>query len=109
MTREVSRSTASGRQSWSSDVGLAAHYSQMTYRRALERDNLSRRERRVARRELRRRRLIERIASRHRLSYRRAVLSLPLLVLVVAERPHRWSSLPRVLALGRHAISPLRS
>jgi glycosyltransferase involved in cell wall biosynthesis len=108
-TREVLAVHRIRPESWSSDLGLAAHYSQMTYRRALERGNLTRRERRVARRELRRRRLIERVASGHCLSYRRTLRALPLVLLVVAEHPHRWRSLPRVLARGRNAISPLRS
>lgn len=108
-TREVLAVHRIRPKSWSSDVEVAARYSQMTYRRALERGNLTRREQRVARRELRRGRLIERIACGPRLSYRRAFRALPLLLLVVAEHPHRWPALPRVLARGRNAISPLRS
>ncbi len=107
-TREVLAVHRIGPKSWSSNVKVAAHYSQMTYRRALERGNLTRREQRVARRELRRGRLLERIACGPRLSYRRAVRALPLLLLVVAEHPHRWRALPQVLARGRNAISPLR-
>lgn len=107
-TREVLAVYRIRPKSWSSEVGLAAHYCQLTYRRALERGNLSRREQRVAWRELRRRRLVERIACGHRISYRRTLRSLPLLLLVVAEHPQRWGSLPRVLARGRNALSPLR-
>ncbi len=108
-TREVLAVHRIRPKSWSSNVEVAAHYSQLTYRRALERGNLTRREQRVARRELRRGRLIERIACGPRLSYRRAVRALPLLLLVVAEHPHRWRALPQVLARGRNALSPFRS
>ena len=83
-----------------------ARYSQMTYRRALERGNLSPREQRVARKRLRHKRFVERILSADGLSYRRALRALPLLLLVLAEHPHRWPSLPRKLARGRQALTP---
>jgi len=107
-TREVLAVHRIRSASWSSNVRTSARYSQMTYRRALERGNLSRREQRVVRRELRRNRLVEQIASERGLSYRRALRALPLLVLVVAEHPRRWRSLPRVVARGRRALTPLR-
>lgn len=93
-------------QSWSSDVGVMAHYSQQTYHRALKRGNLSPREQRVARRELRHQRLLERILSEDGLSYGRALRALPLLLLVLAEHPHRWPALPQKLARGRQALTP---
>lgn len=93
--------------SWSSDVGVTARYSQETYRRALERGNLSTRERRVARKELRRMRLIERISSGPGLSYGRALRELPLVLVVLAEHPHTVRSLPRLVARGRKALTPL--
>jgi len=107
-TRELLAVRRIGHPSSSSDLGLMARYSQKTYRRALERGNLSRLERRVAGRELRRRRLVERIASRRRLSYRRALRTLPLLVRVVAEHPDRWRALPGLVARGRQALEPFR-
>jgi teichuronic acid biosynthesis glycosyltransferase TuaG len=107
-TREVLAVHRIRSASWSSDVGTSARYSQITYRRALERGNLSRRQERVVRRELRRNRLVEQIASGRGLSYRRALRALPLLLLVVAEHPRRWRSLPRVVTRGRRALTPLR-
>lgn len=107
-TREVLAVHRVGGRSWTSNVQATFHYSQQTYRRALERGNLSSRERRVARRELRRRRLYERITSEQGLSYRRTLRALPLLLLVAAEHPHRWRSIPRWIRRGRLAITPLR-
>jgi teichuronic acid biosynthesis glycosyltransferase TuaG len=105
-TREVLAVHRVGLPSLSSDVAAMAHYSQRTYRRALERGNLSPREERVARRELRRRRLFEQIASERGLSYRRTLRALPLLLLVVAEHPRRWRSLPGLVNRGRRALAP---
>jgi len=105
-TREVLAVHRVGLPSLSSDVAAMARYSQRTYRRALERGKLSRREQRVARRELRRRRLYERVASDSGLSYRRALRTLPLLLIVVAEHPRRWPSLPGLVARGRRALAP---
>lgn len=93
--------------SWSSDVAVTARYTQETYLRALERGNLSAREQRMARRELRRKRLIERIASGTGLSYGRALRELPLLLVVLAEHPHTVRALPRLVARGRKALTPL--
>ena len=108
-TREVLAVKRIRSESWSSDAGVEARYTRMTYRRALERGNVSRRERRIARKEARRQRLIEQIASGPDLSYRRALRALPLLLLVVIEHPHRWRRLPRVVARGRNALTPLRA
>jgi len=105
-TRDVLAVRRVHSKSWSSDVGVMAHYSQRTYRRALERGNLSRSERRVARRALRHKRLVERLVSENALSYRRALRALPLLLVVIAEHPHRWRLLPRKLARGKHALLP---
>ena len=105
-TREVLMVRRIRSGSWSSDVAVMAHYGQQTYRRALERGNLSRREQRVARRELRHQRLLEQVVLDNGLSYRRALRSLPLLVLVVAEHPRAWPSLPRKLSRGKHAFVP---
>ncbi len=106
-TREVLAVHRVRATSWSSDVGVMARYTQSTYRRALERGNLSVRERRIARRELRRQRLIEQISFERGLSYRRTLRSLPLLLLVVAEHPHTWRSVPRLVGRGRKALTPL--
>jgi teichuronic acid biosynthesis glycosyltransferase TuaG len=105
-TREVLAVHRVGLPSLSSDVVAMARYTQRTYRRAQERGNLSRREQRVVRRELRRRRLYEQIASDRGLSYRRALRTLPLLLVVVAEHPDRWPSLPSLVARGRRALAP---
>jgi len=61
----------------------------------------------MARRELRRKRLIERIASGPGLSYGRALRELPLLLVVLAEHPHTVRVLPRLVARGRRALTPL--
>jgi glycosyltransferase involved in cell wall biosynthesis len=105
-TREVLGVYRVGSPSLSSNTAAMARDSQRVYRRALERGKLSPRERRVAKRELRRRRLIEAVASEGGLSYRRMVRALPLLLVVVAEHPRRWRSLPRVVGRGRRALSP---
>src|SRR5262252_3863255 len=106
-TREVLAVRRIRPHSWSSNPGVMALYSQKTYRRALERGNLSRRERRVARRELRHARLTERVVSDEGLSFRRAVRALPLLLLVVAEHPRVWRSLPGKLARGKQFFAPV--
>lgn len=98
-----------GHQSLSSDVGAMAQDTQRTYRRALARGNLSPRERRITQRELRRQRLIERVASSDGLSYRQALHALPLLLLVIAEHPGGWRSLPCLIARGRRALAPFPS
>lgn len=105
-TREVLAVRRLHRQSWSSNLPAMARCGQLTYRRALERGHLSRREKRIARRELRHQRLIEQIASRDGLSYRRSLQALPLLLLVLAEHPHTLRSLPRKVARGRRALGP---
>jgi len=107
LTREVLAVRRIRPHSWSSNPGVMALYSQKTYRRALERGNLSRRERRVARRELRHARLTERVVSDEGLSFRRAVRALPLLLLVVAEHPRVWRSLPGKLARGKQFFAPV--
>ena len=84
-SREVLAVHRVGGMSWSSDVQAMFHYSQQTYRRALERGNLSPREQRVAGRELRGTRLFERIVSGHGVSSRRTLRALPLLLLVIAD------------------------
>lgn len=105
-THEVLGVYRVGSPSLSSNTAAMARDSQRVYRRALERGKLSARERRVAYREIRRRRLVEALAAEGGLSYRRMVRSLPLLLVVVAEHPGRWGSLPRVVARGRRALSP---
>jgi teichuronic acid biosynthesis glycosyltransferase TuaG len=73
---------------------------QKVYRRALERGNLSPRERRIAARELRVQRAIERIASSDGISSGSVLRTLPLLALVAVEHPKRWPSYARTL-VGR--------
>jgi glycosyltransferase involved in cell wall biosynthesis len=105
-TREPLAVYRIGSPSLSSDARSMARDMQQTYRRALVRGNLPRREQRIARRELRRQDLVERIASVHGLSYRQALRALPLLLLVIAEHPRAWSSLPGMIARGRSALAP---
>lgn len=105
-TREPLAVYRVGGVSLSGDLAAMARGMRLTYRRALERGNLSGPERRIARRGLRKQRLVEQIASADGISYRRALRSLPLLLLVVAEHPGGWRSLPRMLARGRQALTP---
>lgn len=85
--------------SLSTDPAAMARGLQMLYRRALERGNLPPRERRIAKRELRRQRAFEKIASVDGISYRRVARAFPLLVRVALEHPTRWPSYIR--SLGR--------
>lgn len=105
-TREPLAVYRIGSPSLSSDAGAMARDMQATYRRALERGNLRPRERRITRRELRREQLVEKISSAHGLSYGRALRALPLLLLVIAEHPRGWRSLPRLISRGRRALAP---
>ena len=91
-------------QSLSADPGPMAVGSQAVLRRALGRGNLTARERRIAQRELRLHRAIERITSSDGL-YRRLPSTLPLLVRVAAEQPRRWPSFARVLASRGRSLS----
>jgi glycosyltransferase involved in cell wall biosynthesis len=92
------------RQSLSADPGPMAVGSQAVLRRALERGNLTARQRRIAHRELRLHQAIERITSPDGL-YRRLPSTLPLLVRVAAEHPRRWPSFARVLASRGRSLS----
>lgn len=105
-TREPLAVYRVGSPSLSSDAGAMAQDVQRTYRRALERGSLSPKEQRIARRELRRQRLVEQISSGPDLSYRRTLRALPLMLLVVAEHPRSWRSLPRLVVRGRRALAP---
>jgi glycosyltransferase involved in cell wall biosynthesis len=88
----------------SADPGAMARAAQTVVRRALERGSLTPRERRTARRELRRHRAIERIASGRGPSATRYLRVLPLLVRVVLENPRRWLSFARNVVRGRRAF-----
>ena len=87
-----------------SSTGMARS-AQLTYRRALERGRLTAREQRIARRQLRLQRALERavtlVSDR---SWARLTLSLPLLIRVAIENPDRWPAAVRLLT-GR--ASPL--
>jgi glycosyltransferase involved in cell wall biosynthesis len=87
------------------DLGRMARNERLVYGRALDRGRLPPAAQRIARRELRRRQAVERIASADGISYRRAIRELPLLLRVVAENPQRWTSIPRLLARGTKALS----
>lgn len=84
-------------RSLSADPVTMARGTQVVLGRALARGNLTRREARIARRELRRQRAIEEIATPTGLSYRAMVRHLPLLALVAVEHPCRWPSFARAL------------
>jgi teichuronic acid biosynthesis glycosyltransferase TuaG len=87
----------------SADPASLARASQRVYRRALERGNLPRRERLIARRELRLQRAAERVADTRGSSLLRAV---PCLALVALEHPRRWPSYLRMLLRREIALSP---
>jgi teichuronic acid biosynthesis glycosyltransferase TuaG len=92
----------------SSNPASMARAVQTFYRRALERGNLTAHERRIARRELRLQRAVERIASTNGISVGRALRSLPLVVLVAAEHPNRWPAYARAVinrTLRRSALA----
>jgi glycosyltransferase involved in cell wall biosynthesis len=93
----------------SANQGSMARASQAVYRRALTRGNLTPAERRVARRELRRQRAIEQIATADGLSYRRALRVLPLLLVVAAEHPRGWRTMLRMLRRGPSGLSSFPS
>jgi teichuronic acid biosynthesis glycosyltransferase TuaG len=88
----------------SSNPASMARAMQTFYRRALERENLSPRERRITRRELRLQRAVEQVALANGTSLRRMVRALPLLVLAVAEHPKRWPAYAQML-VGRKRVS----
>jgi glycosyltransferase involved in cell wall biosynthesis len=91
-------------ESVSADSASLARATQKVYRRALARGNLSRRERSIARRELRLQRAVERIG-RSGLSLRTLVASAPLFALVALEHPTRWRTYARMLR-RRELTSP---
>jgi glycosyltransferase involved in cell wall biosynthesis len=81
----------------SSNHARMARASQLFYRRALERGNLTLSEQRIARRELRLQRAVERLAV-DGVSLGQVARTLPLLTVVAAEHPKRWPSYARMLA-----------
>ncbi len=87
----------------SADPGSLARATQSVYRRALERGNLPRRERLIARRELRLQRATERLADARGLALLQAV---PWLALAGLEHPHRWRSYVRMLLRRKIDLSP---
>jgi teichuronic acid biosynthesis glycosyltransferase TuaG len=87
----------------SADPAFLARQTQRVYRRALDRGNLSTRERLIARRELRLQRAAERIADSRGESLLR---TLPLLVLVALEHPRRWPAYLRMLLRRNIELSP---
>jgi len=92
------------RHSLSSDAYRMAKEAQLVYRRALDRGNLSRRQRRIARRELRLQRAVEAFAAEGSPSPFFRVL--PLFALVAVEHPSRWFRFGRLLA-GRRRLGEL--
>jgi teichuronic acid biosynthesis glycosyltransferase TuaG len=92
-------------QSVSSNPASMARATQIFYRRALERGKLTRHERRIARRELRLQRAIERIASPNGTSLAHVARALPLFALVAAEHPNRWPSYARMLVRRKMRLS----
>jgi glycosyltransferase involved in cell wall biosynthesis len=89
----------------SSSLPRMARSLQRTYERALERDALTARERRIARRQVRLQRALEQLglalADRHKgRSLASAARHLPLFIRVAVENPDRWPSAVRTL-VGR--------
>jgi glycosyltransferase involved in cell wall biosynthesis len=76
--------------SLSRDPYAMALEAQLVYRKALKRGSLTPRQRRIARRELRLQRAVERLARAGQGSQLRLVRELPLLARVAAENPRRW-------------------
>jgi glycosyltransferase involved in cell wall biosynthesis len=83
----------------SASAGRMATTMQATYRRALERGRLNRRQRRITHRKLRLQRAAGELDAifaerreRGRVPYGRVLRALPLLAVVAAEHPHRWGS-----------------
>jgi glycosyltransferase involved in cell wall biosynthesis len=92
--------------SLSQDPTAMAQASQVVYRRALARGNLTPRDRRVAERELRFQRALEQIVSTNGISYRRALRALPLLLRVAAEHPRRSGAVARRALRRGQGVSP---
>jgi glycosyltransferase involved in cell wall biosynthesis len=105
-TREPIAVYRLGAPSVSGSLGRMSRAWQLTYRRALERGNLTPRQRRIAQRQLRLQRALEefdaiRTARRDgRRAYARLARDAPLFGLVAAENPNRWFHGAR-LGLGR--------
>ena len=91
--------------SLSADSRPIARGTQLMLLRALERGNLDTGQIRIARRELRRQRAIQRIASPAGLSWRAVLSALPLLMVVAAENPRRWRSFARVVTSRGQSLS----
>lgn len=91
--------------SLSADPVPMARGTQTVLLRALERGNLTKHERRVARRELRLQRAIERIAAPDSFSLRAVLREFPLLALVALEHPRRFPSFTRVLTTRGRSLS----
>ena len=97
-----------GSTSLSADFAAMSRDKRHTYRRALERGNLTWRQRRLVHRRLRLRRAYEAFWSieaerrdrKGRRPYGRIARSLPLFLLVAAEHPHRWLYAARLLLGG---------
>jgi glycosyltransferase involved in cell wall biosynthesis len=96
----------------SSDLGGMSGACQLTDRRALDRGNLSPKERRVAERKLRLQRGLERLEELLAVWHARdlkavplaAARAFPLLLASALEHPHRWPYAVRFLAGGRRGI-----
>jgi hypothetical protein len=94
------------RASVSTNLTRMARSFQLTYIRALERGTLTRRERRIAQRQLRLQRALEQVGlmvtepDGRRVSAARGVRHLPLFVRVAVENPDRWAAAARTL-IGR--------
>jgi teichuronic acid biosynthesis glycosyltransferase TuaG len=100
-----------GARSVSSRAGPMARALQTTFRRAIDRGNLTPRQRRIARRELRMSRAVEQVdAIRDELRtgrrpYRRITRALPLLLRVAFEHPNSWRGGGRRLVGRPHPLA----
>jgi glycosyltransferase involved in cell wall biosynthesis len=105
-----------GPETVSANLYGMARTNQATYRRALERGRLDRRQRRIARRQLRLQRAVEEVAliaderrrSRAR-SLARLVRDVPLFATVAAQHPSRWRSWRRTMSEAELGTRELRS
>jgi glycosyltransferase involved in cell wall biosynthesis len=100
-----------GTASVSAGLGRMARALQTTYRRALDRGNLTPRQRRIARRELRMSRALEQVDAIRtelrggRRPYRRTTHALPLLLRVAVEHPNSWRGVGRRLVGRKHRLA----
>ncbi len=93
----------------SADPASLARATQKVYVRALERGNLRPGEQRIARRELRLQRAVERLGASGGFSFRNLARDAPRLALVAIEHPGRWRGYARMLRRRKLQLSAFPS